>query len=195
MLKRYLLAPGPTQVPPEVLLAMARPILHHRASEFATLFAQVRDDLKWLFQTRNDVLTLVSTGTGAMEGAVSNFLSPGDKALYVNGGKFGERWGKLCKAFGVNAIEIKVEWGEAVDPRVVADAVKKDPAIKAVYVQASETSTGLAHDVRALAEIVRPREDTILLVDASTALGDCDLHSDQWVHGVLVAGSQKAWML
>src|SRR2546426_7016110 len=93
MVKRYLLAPGPTQVPPEVLLAMARPILHHRASEFATLFAQVREDLKWLFQTRNDVLTLVSTGTGAMEGAVSNFLSPGDKALYVNGGKVGGRWG------------------------------------------------------------------------------------------------------
>ena len=102
MVKRYLLAPGPTQVPPEVLLAMARPILHHRAPEFVTLFGQVRDDLKWLFQTTNDVLTLVSTGTGAMEGAVSNFLSPGDKALYVNGGKFGERWGKLCKAFGVN---------------------------------------------------------------------------------------------
>src|SRR2546428_12611064 len=100
MVKRYLLAPGPTQVPPEVLLAMARPILHHRASEFATLFAQVREDLKWLFQTRNDVLTLVSTGTGAMEGAVSNFLSPGDKALYVNGGEVGGRWGKLCQAFG-----------------------------------------------------------------------------------------------
>src|SRR2546426_1249944 len=124
MLKRYLLAPGPTQVPPEVLLAMARPILHHRAPEFAALFAQVREDLKWLFQSRNDVLTLASTGTGAMEGAVSNFLSPGDKALYINGGKFGERWGKLCKTFGVNGIEIKVEWGEAVDPQAVAHALK-----------------------------------------------------------------------
>src|SRR2546426_313702 len=180
MVKWYLLAPGPTQVPPEVLLAMARPILHHRAPEFTSLFAQVREDLKWLFQTRNDVLTLVSTGTGAMEGAVSNFLSPGDKALYVNGGKFGERWGKLCKTFGANAIEIKVEWGEAVDPRVVADALKKDPAIKAVYVQASETSTGVAHDVRALAEIVRAREDTILVVDAITALGVFDLRTDEW---------------
>src|SRR5213594_2865690 len=144
MVKRYLLAPGPTQVPPEVLLAMARPILHHRAPEFATLFAQVREDLKWLFQTRNDVLTLVSTGTGAMEGAVSNFLSPGDKA---------------------------------------------------VYVQASETSTGLAHDVRALAEIVRARADTILVVDAITALGVFDLRTDEWGLDVLVAGSQKALML
>src|SRR5256712_2995388 len=107
MVKRYLLAPGPTQVPPEVLLAMARPILHHRAPEFTTLFAQVREELKWLFQTRNDVLTLVSTGTGAMEGAVSNFLSPGDKALYVNGGEVWGRWGKLCKSLGVDALELK----------------------------------------------------------------------------------------
>src|SRR2546428_2493485 len=111
MVKRYLLAPGPTQVPPEVLLAMARPILHHRAPEFATLFAQVREDLKWLFQTRNDVLTLVSTGTGAMEGAVSNFLSPGDKALYVNGGQFGERWGEVCQTLGVDGIAIEVGGG------------------------------------------------------------------------------------
>jgi len=174
---------------------MARPILHHRAPEFAALFAEVREDLKWLFQTRNDVLTLVSTGTGAMEGAVSNFLSPGDKALYVNGGKFGERWGKLCKTFGVNATEVKVEWGEAVDPQTVADALKKDPAIKAVYAQASETSTGVAHDVRALAEIVRSREDTILVVDAITALGVFDLRADEWGLDVLVAGSQKALML
>src|SRR3989442_13835018 len=141
MVKRYLLAPGPTQVPPEVLLAMARPILHHRAPEFTTLFAQVREELKWLFQTRNDVLTLVSTGTGAMEGAGSNFLSPGDKALYVNVGKFGERWGKLCKTFGVNGIEIRGEWGEAVDPQAVAEALKKGPAIKAVHVHARESST------------------------------------------------------
>src|SRR5205807_6240963 len=195
MVKRYLLAPGPTQVPPEVLLAMARPMLHHRAPEFAVLFAQVREDLKWLFQTRNDVLTLASTGTGAMEGAVSNFLSPGDKALYVNGGKFGERWGTVCKTFGVNAIEIKVEWGEAVDPQAVADALKKDPAIKAVYVQASETSTGVAHDTRALAEIVRAHEDTILAVDAITALGVFDLRTDDWGLDVLVTGSQKALML
>jgi len=195
MLKRYLLAPGPTQVPPEVLLAMARPMVHHRAPEFAVMFAELREDLKWLFQTRNDVLTLVASGTGAMEGAVSNFLSPGDKALYVNGGKFGERWGKLCKAFGVDGIEIKVEWGESVDPQAVADALKKDPAIKAVYIQASETSTGVAHDTRAIAEIVRSREETILVVDAITALGVFDLKTDAWGVDVLVAGSQKAMML
>jgi aspartate aminotransferase-like enzyme len=195
MLKRYLLAPGPTQVPPEVLLAMARPIIHHRAPEFATLFGQIRQDLKWLFQTEAEVLTLVSSGTGGMEAAVSNFLSPGEKALFVNGGKFGERWGKLCKTFGVQATEIKVEWGQAVDPQTIAEALKQDPSIKAVYVQASETSTGVAHDTRAIAEIVRNREQTILVVDAITALGVFDLKTDAWGIDVLVAGSQKALML
>ena len=195
MLKRYLLAPGPTQVPPEVLLAMARPIIHHRAPEFATLFGQIRQDLKWLFQTEAEVLTLVSSGTGGMEAAVSNFLSPGEKALFVNGGKFGERWGKLCKTFGVQATEIKVEWGQAVDPQAIAEALKQDPSIKAVYVQASETSTGVAHDTRAIAEIVRNREQTILVVDAITALGVFDLKTDAWGIDVLVAGSQKALML
>jgi aspartate aminotransferase-like enzyme len=195
MLKRYLMAPGPTPVPPEVLLAMARPIIHHRAPEFVTLFAQIRQDLKWLFQTEAEVLTLVSSGTGGMEAAVSNFLSPGEKALFINGGKFGERWGKLCKTFGIQATEIKVEWGQAVDPQAIAEALKQDPSIKAVYVQASETSTGVAHDTRAIAEIVRNREQTILVVDAITALGVFDLKTDAWGIDVLIAGSQKALML
>ncbi|MEW6543005.1 MAG: alanine--glyoxylate aminotransferase family protein [Nitrospirota bacterium] len=195
MLKRYLLAPGPTPVPPEVLLAMARPVIHHRAPEFAQLFGEVREDLKWLFQTRNDVLTLAASGTGGMEGSVANFLSPGDKALVVNGGKFGERWGKLCKTFGVQVTEIKVEWGRSVDPQQVSDALKKDPAIKAVYVQASETSTGVAHNVKALAEVVKPRESTILVVDAITALGVFDIKTDAWGLDVVVTGSQKALML
>ena len=195
MLKRYLLAPGPTPVPPEVLLAMARPIIHHRAPEFAQLFGEVREDLKWLFQTRNDVLILASSGTGGMEGAVANFLSPGDKALVVNGGKFGERWGKICKTFGVQVNEIKVEWGRAVDPQAVAEALKKDPAIKAVFAQASETSTGVAHPTKALADVVRPHEGTLLVVDAITALGVFDIKTDDWGIDVVVTGSQKALML
>ncbi len=195
MLKRYLLAPGPTPVPPEVLLAMARPVIHHRAPEFAELFGQVREGLKWIFQTSNDVLILASSGTGGMEGAVANFLSPGDKALVVNGGKFGERWGKLCKTFGVQVVEIKVEWGQAVDPQAVAEALKKDPSIKAVYVQASETSTGVAHDTKALAEVVKSHEGTILVVDAITALGVFDIKTDAWGLDVVVTGSQKAFML
>jgi aspartate aminotransferase-like enzyme len=174
---------------------MAKPMIHHRAPEFDKLFGEVREDLKWLFQTRNDVLMLASSGTGGMEGAVSNFLSPGDKAISINGGKFGERWTKLCKTFGAQVHEIKVEWGRAVDPQAVADHLKKDPGIKAVYVQASETSTGVAHDVKALADIVKSYEDTILVVDAITALGVLDLKTDAWGLDVVVTGSQKALML
>lgn len=195
MLKRYLLAPGPTPVPPEVLLAMARPMIHHRAPEFDPIFAEVREGLKWLYQTRNEVLMLAASGTGGMEGSVSNFLSPGDKAVYVNGGKFGERWGKICKTFGVQATEIKVEWGRAVDPQLVADALKKDPSIKAVYVQASETSTGVSHDVKALGEIVKAYANTILVVDAITALGVFDIKTDEWGLDVVITGSQKALMM
>ncbi|MEW6325166.1 MAG: alanine--glyoxylate aminotransferase family protein [Nitrospirota bacterium] len=195
MQKRYLLAPGPTPVPPEVLLAMAQPIFHHRAPEFAELFGRVREDLKWIFQTRHDVLTLASTGTGGMEGAVANFLNPGEKALVINGGKFGERWGKLCAMYGAKVEEIKVEWGRSVDPQQVADALARDPSIKAVYVQASETSTGVAHDCKALGEAVRRHEGTLLVVDAITALGVFDVKTDEWGLDVVVTGSQKAFML
>jgi aspartate aminotransferase-like enzyme len=195
MRKRYLLAPGPTPVPPEILLTMAQPILHHRAPEFAELLGQVRENLKWLFQTQQDVITLVSTGTGGMESAVSNFLSPGDKALVVNGGKFGERWLKLCQVYGAKVEEVKVEWGYAVDPQQVAQTLKKDPAIKAVYVQASESSTGVAHDVKALGQIVKPLAETILVVDAVSAMGAFDLQTDSWGLDVVVTGSQKALML
>lgn len=194
-MKKYLLAPGPTMVPPEVLLRMAHPMIHHRAPDFAPIMQDVSEGLKWLFQTQNDVLIMASSGTGAMEGSVSNFLSPGDKAITVNGGKFGERWGKICKAFGVNTTEIKVEWGESVDPQLIADHLKNDPSIKAVYVQASETSTGVAHDVKTIAGIVKNYPGTILVVDAITALGVFDIKPDEWGIDILVTGSQKALML
>lgn len=195
MLKRYLLAPGPTPVPPEVLTAMAMPIIHHRAPEFLPLFEEVRGNLKWLFQTKNDVLILSSSGTGGMEGSVTNFLSPGDKALVINGGKFGERWIKICNAYGITPIEIKVEWGYAVKPEQVEEALKKEPAIKAVLMQASETSTGVAHDTKAVADIVKKHSDTILVVDAITALGVFDIKTDDWGLDVVITGSQKALML
>lgn len=182
-------------MPPEVLLRMAHPMIHHRSPDFTPVMEEVSAGLKWLFQTNNDVLILASSGTGAMEGSVSNFLSPGDRVITVNGGKFGERWGKICKAFGVNAVEIKVEWGDAVDPSVIADHLKKDPSIKAVYVQASETSTGVAHDVKTIAGIVRNYPDTMFVVDAITALGVFDIKPDEWGIDILVTGSQKALML
>ena len=195
MLKKYLLAPGPTPVPPEVLLAMARPMIHHRAAEFAEVLGQVKQDLQWLFQTRGEVIILAATGTGGMEGSVSNFLSPGEKALVVNGGKFGERWAKICNAYGVKVEEIRVEWGQAVDPEEVQRALSKDSSIKGVYIQASESSTGVAHDTQAIARIVRSYPETLMVVDAISALGALDLRVDEWGLDVVVAGSQKAFML
>lgn len=194
-MKKYLLAPGPTPVPPEVLSAMSLPIIHHRAPEFLPIIDEAKKDLQWLFQTKNDVLILVSTGTGGMVASVTNFLSPGDKALVVNAGKFGERWTKICKAYGIQVEEIVVEWGYAVDPQKVKEALDRDPSIKAVYIQASETSTGVALDTKAIAEIVKPRENTILVVDAITAIGVIDIRPDDWGVDVIVTGSQKALML
>ncbi len=195
MRKRYLLAPGPTMVPSEILLAMAQPMVHHRSKDFEPIVASVEQDLKWLFQTAQDVMIFASSGTGGMESAISNFLSPGDKAIVINGGKFGERWLKLCQTYGVQVEEMKVEWGHAVQPAQVEQILKRDPQVKAVYVQASESSTGVAHDVKALGEIVRRFSGTILVVDAISAMGVFDLKTDAWSLDVVVAGSQKALML
>ncbi|AIA30563.1 pyridoxal-phosphate-dependent aminotransferase family protein [Leptospirillum ferriphilum] len=195
MKKQYLLAPGPTPVPPEVLLAMAKPIIHHRSPDFIPVIQQVRADLKWLFQTSQEVLTVAGSGTAGMEASISNFMSPGDKIIAINGGKFGERWLKIAQAFGVVPIEVKVEWGNSVDVSVVADLLSKDPSIRGVYVQASETSTGVAHDIQKLAALTRERENTILVVDAITALGVINLPMDAWGIDVLITGSQKALMI
>jgi len=196
MQKKYLLfAPGPSPIPPKVLLAMAEPIIHHRAPAYVSVLEEVREGLKYLFQTKNEVLIFASSGTGAMEGAVSNTLCAGDKALVVQGGKFGERWVQICSAYGVHAKIIHVEWGKAVDPDLIRRALEVEPAIKAVFIQASETSTGVKHPVREIAEIVKNYENTILVVDAITGIGVFDLPTDNWNLDVVVGGSQKALML
>jgi len=151
--------------------------------------------LKYLFQTKNEVLIFTSSGTGAMEGAVSNILSKGDKALVVRGGKFGERWGEICKAYGIEFIPIDVEWGRAVSPKKVEEALKSNPSIRAVYTQASETSTGVKHPIREIAEIVKRYDETVIVVDAITGIGVFDIPMDQWGVDVMVSGSQKALML
>jgi aspartate aminotransferase-like enzyme len=194
-MKRLLMTPGPTPVAPETQLAMAQPIIHHRAPAFMEILAKVREDLKYLFQTQQEVLMFAATGTGAMEGAVANTLSPGDTALVAEGGKFGERWVDLCKVYGVNVDLLKIEWGYAVDPQEVARRLDANPAIKAVMVQANETSTGVQHPVKELAAITKSRPGTILVVDAISALGGYPLPMDEWGIDVLVAGSQKAMML
>lgn len=195
MKKTLLLTPGPTPVPEDVLEALSRPMIHHRHAPFKAILAEVARDLKYLFQTENDVLILSATGTGAMEGAVSNLLCRGDKAVVVEGGKFGERWREICEAYGVEVISVPVEWGKAVDPARVRDALERAPEAKAVYMQASETSTGVRHPVREVAELVSPRENTVIVVDAITGLGVFDIQTDAWNLDVVVTGSQKALML
>lgn len=195
MLKRYLLAPGPTPVPPEVLLKMAHPIIHHRAPDFAPVLESAKNGLKELFQTSNDVLILASTGTGGMVGSVNNFFSPGDKALVVNGGKFGERWTNICKAYGLEVKEIAVQWGYAVKPEDVRKALSEDKDIKGLFVQATETSTGVAHDIEALGKIVKEHPDVLFVVDAISALVAHDLRTDEWGVDLMIGGSQKGLML
>ncbi len=195
MLKRYLLAPGPTPVPAEALLAMAMPIIHHRSPDFLPVLDAAKKGLQWLYQTKNDVLILCSSGTGGMVGSVNNFFSPGDKALVINAGNFGERWTKICKAYGLDVKEIKIEWGYTVRPEEVEKALKADSSIKGVFVQASETSTGVYHDIESIASIVRKYSGTILIVDAISALVAHDLKMDDWGIDVLIGGSQKGLML
>ncbi|MEK6699535.1 MAG: alanine--glyoxylate aminotransferase family protein [Nitrospirota bacterium] len=194
MQKKYLLAPGPTPVPPEALMAMAMPIIHHRAPDFVPVLDSAKKGLQWLYQTKNDVLILCSTGTGGMVGSVNNFLNPGDDVLVVNGGKFGERWTKICQAYGMKVEEIVVEWGHAVKPEQVEAALKKNPKIKAVFVQVTETSTGVNHDVKTLAGIVK-KTDAIFVADAISALVAHDLRTDEWGIDVMIGGSQKGLML
>jgi aspartate aminotransferase-like enzyme len=195
MRKRYLFAPGPTSVPPEILLELAKPVLHHREPQFLDTLAEVRNGLKYLFQTSGEVIILSASGTGGMEAAVANLFSLGDRALVISGGKFGERWAEICRVYGVDAVTLEVPWGEAVKPSDVAEALARDTSIRGVCVQACETSTGAAHDVHALGEIVKAHPHVVLMVDAVSALGAVDVRTDEWGLDAVVAGSQKAMML
>ena len=195
MEKKYLFSPGPTMLPPEVLLKMAEPIMHHREPEFEKVMEEIRKGLKYLFQTKNEVMVFTSSGTGAMEGAVSNILAKGNKALVVRGGKFGERWGEICKAYGIEFVPVDVEWGKAVRPEQIRHALAENPSIRAVYTQATETSTGVKHPIREIAGIVGKYPDTVLVVDAITGIGVFDLPMDTWNLDVVISGSQKALML
>jgi aspartate aminotransferase-like enzyme len=195
MKKHHLLAPGPTPIPPEVLQALARPIIHHRTPLYEGILQEVREGLKYLFQTKSEVLIFASSGTGAMEGAVTNTLSAGDKALVVEGGKFGERFSNICRAYGVKAAVIPVEWGRAADPAVIEKALREDPSIKAVFTQATETSTGVLHPVKEMAAVVSRCPGTILVVDGISHLGAVELPMDDWKLDGVLCGSQKALML
>jgi L-aspartate aminotransferase apoenzyme (EC 2.6.1.1)/phosphoserine aminotransferase apoenzyme (EC 2.6.1.52) len=173
MKKKILLTPGPTPVPTQVLLAMAGPSIHHRTPEFMAIFKEMNDNLKYVFQTKNDVFTFAASGTGAMEAAVVNLLSPGDTALCIQAGKFGERWTELCKAYQVNPIVIDVAWGDAVQPEAIEKALKEHKNIKAVFTTLCETSTGVVTDIKAIGQVML-KSEAVLVTDAISALGSID---------------------
>lgn len=194
MKKYQLMAPGPTPVPSQALLAMAQPMIHHRTPEYEALFVEVRAGLKRLVQTAQEVIPLACSGTGAMEAAVVNTLSPGDTVAVVCAGKFGERWIEIARAYGVEVVALTAPFGETVQPERVAETLRARPDIAAVLTQHSESSTGVLHDVRGYAAVTRER-NAILVVDAVSSLGIADLQMDAWGIDVLVAGSQKGLML
>jgi aspartate aminotransferase-like enzyme len=194
-MKEYLLTAGPTPVPERVLLAMARPMLYHRAPAFTECLKEAQEGLKWLIQTKQLPLLLAGSGTIGMDAAVCNFLRAGDKAVVIRGGKFGERWGKICQAYGIECVFVDVEWGKSVEPKAVAEAIEKNPGVRAVYATASETSTATKHDIEPIAKIVKAKDDILLCVDAVTAIGVYDVPMDKWGLDVVCVGSQKALML
>ena len=192
MKKKYLLAPGPTPVPEQVALEMAQPMVHHRTPQFNKIFSETADAAKYLFQTKQDVMILASTGTGGMESCVANLFSPSDKVLVINGGKFGERWGKISESYGLTVVWHNVEWGQAADAKAIENILNKEKDIKAIMVQASETSTTVAHPIEALSKLTCDRDDILLLVDGITGVGVFDLPMDKWGIDALITGSQKA---
>src|SRR5947208_377142 len=192
--KNRLFTPGPTPLLPAAQTAMASFAMHHRTADFRALFQRVLADMKDFIGTKNDVLVLASSGTGVMEGSVSNLTSPGDKVLVLTAGKFGERWRDLAKAFGCEAEVISAPYGETLSLEQVR--TKLTPEVRVVYVQATESSTGARHDVQGIADIVRKSgNDTLLVVDAITGLGTTRFDVDGWGIDVIIGGSQKALMI
>lgn len=194
MKKSYLLTPGPTPLPPEVTGALSRPIIHHRTSQFQEILKQAEEGLKYVFQTENDVFIFASSGTGVMEAAVANLLSPRDTAITVEGGKFGQRWTEICRTYGVNCEAIKVEWGRAVESGEIEKRLKSNPKIKAVFATHCETSTGVINDIQAIGKIIKNTE-AVFVVDAISSLGAVPLLTDAWFCDMVVSGSQKGLML
>lgn len=192
--KYYLLSPGPTPVPETVLSVAAEPIIHHRTPEFSKIFMEVTEGLKYVFGTKEDVYILAASGTGAMETAVINTLSPGDKVITINGGKFGERWGNICRAYGLETREIVIPWGEDFSPEQLAEEIKNNPGVKAVFTTLSETSTGAIFDTKGFGEVVAATE-AILVVDGISGVGATPCYMDDWKVDVLLSGSQKSFMV
>lgn len=194
-MKPRLFTPGPTPVPESIMLRMAQPIIHHRTPEFQEALRSVGEGLGYLFCTSQPVMTLTSSGTGAMETSLVNTLSAGDELIFVNGGKFGERWGEIARAYGLVAHEITIEWGSAVTAEQILETLGAHPDVKAICMTHSETSTGAFTDVRAIASRLRPAFDGLIIVDGITAVGAHEMRFDEWDIDVVVTGSQKGLMI
>ncbi|MFZ0591175.1 MAG: alanine--glyoxylate aminotransferase family protein [Bryobacteraceae bacterium] len=192
--KQRLLTPGPTPLLPAALHAMMGSDIHHRTDDFRKLYKQVLADLKEVMSTTNDVLVLVASGSGGMEAATQNFFSPGDEVLVCSAGKFGERWVEMTKAWGLKATVLTAPYGDVVKPNAVEAALRANKNIRGVFIQASETSTGAAHDIESIAKIVKGT-DAIFVVDAITGIGTMPLDIDGWGLDIVIGGSQKAFMI
>jgi aspartate aminotransferase-like enzyme len=186
--------PGPTPIPPQVERAMQKPMVGHRSGDFSKLFAETAKRLRNVFQTENEVMILAGSGTAGLEAAVANTVTPGDTVLVCTAGNFGERFVKIAKTYGANVLTVEAEWGQAIDPLEVAATLKEHPEIKVVFATHSETSTGVLHNIKAIAEHVA-KTDALLVVDAVSSLGAVELPMDEWGLDIVVTGSQKAFML
>ena len=186
--------PGPTPVPPDVVQAMSKDMIDHRGAEFAEILNRITANLQRAFLTRNDIFVFTSSGTGAMEAAIVNTLSPGERVLAISVGNFGDRFARIATAYGADVSVLKFPDGEAVDPERVRQALADDPAVSAVLVTHNETSTGITNELEVIAGIVKGEFDKLILVDAISSLGSINLPVDAWDLDVVVAGSQKGWM-
>ncbi len=186
--------PGPTPCPPEVLQAMAKQMINHRGEEFIGILNGVTDKLKQIFQTKNDLLVLTGSGTGGLEAAIVNTLSPGDRVLSVSIGAFGDRFAQIAKIFGADVVPLNFEWGQPADPDAIRRSLQADSKIKAVLVTHNETSTGVTNDLAAISSVVK-EFGKLLLVDAISSLGSINLPVDEWHCDVAISGSQKGWMV
>ena len=195
IIKERLFTPGPTPLLMEAQLRALTMTLHHRTDAFRTLMRETLDNLRYYFNTRNDVILFASSGTGAMEGAISNLLSPGDRALIGTAGKFGERWVQLAKAYGIESVVVEAPYGNAVPIAEMKKHLESGGSFRAVFIQATESSTGVRNDVEALGKIVSALPECCLVVDAITGLGTTELHPDEWGIDVMIGGSQKATMI
>jgi aspartate aminotransferase-like enzyme len=194
MLKQYLLTPGPGPVPPQVALKEALPIIHHRTDDFASIYKDISEGLKYVFQTKNEVYTLACSGTGAMEMAIVNLLSPNDEIMVASCGNFGERWVEIAQSYGIKVISVSVEWGEVVSPLQIEKTLKKNPNIKAVFTTFVETSTGVVNDIKSIGKIVA-NTNAAFVVDAISGIVGQEFKTDLWKVDVAISASQKGFML